>query len=213
MSPRESPPAVRIRKSADADLISIVDRRSSDPGHLHGHSFSHDRLVHAFLCRFRSYAVHPAHNMVRAGEKAGMVMVGQLVHGNLKRRSEHAGHVVPHGSHKVVRIPPEICPTLVAVLLHSGQEPGKRFHKCVIVHDTVPLISLEPVDRISIVFRQDQSVGIRALHFFSKTLPEHMIVFIAASQVCCNIQSPSVHIIRWRNPFLSYVHDILLKFR
>ena len=151
--------------------------------------------------------------MVRPGKETGMIMVGQLIHGDLKRRSEHTGHVVPHGAHKVVRISPQICPPLITVLLHSCQEPGERFHKCIIVHDAVPLISLQPVDRVAIVFCQDQRIGVCALHFFSETLPEHMVIFIAAAQIRCDVQSPSIHIIRRRNPFLSYVHYILLKFR
>ena len=88
---------------------------------------------------------HSSHPVVGSGQETGMVMVGQLIHGHLQRRRmktvSYDGSWRPR---KVLLISQQIIPVLIAVLLHTGQKPGQRLHKCIIVHHRIPLISLEP---------------------------------------------------------------------
>ena len=213
LSPRIGPPAVRVGKSAQAGLIAVINGRRAHPGKLDGHRLPEDRLVDALLRRFMPHMFGPAHDVVRPGQKPGMIMIGKLVHRHLQGRREHARHKMPHGAHEVVRIPPQVGPALVAVLLHAGQEPGQRLHERIIVHHAVPFIPLEPVHGIPVMLRQDNGLRIGALHFLSEAFPEHMVILIAAAQVRGHIKPPPVHIVGRRNPFLSDIHYILLKLR
>ena len=212
-TPRIGSSIVRICKPTQAHFVSIVNRRSSYPCHLNCHRFSHNRTVDSFLRSLRSHMFGAADNMIRTGQESGMIMIGQLVHCHLQRRCKHACHKVTHRTYKIIRISPQICPAFIAVFLHSGKEPCQRLHKRVIVHDTVPLVTLEPFNRISVMLCQDQCIRIRLFYLFSETFPKHVVIFIAAPQICSYIQPPPVYIIGRRYPFPSDVHYILLKFR
>ena len=117
-----------------------------------------------------------------------------------------------HSSDKSLTVAIKVFPVLITVLLHSGEEPGYRLHKSVVVHNCIPLITKKPALRISVVFRKDHRIGIGFFYRLSELFPEVMVKFIAVAQICCHIQSPSIYIIRRRNPFPAYVKDCLTKF-
>ena len=60
MSPRIGSSVIRICKSTDTSLITIIYRRSSDPGHLHNNRFTHNRFIHILVRSFRSQMFHTA---------------------------------------------------------------------------------------------------------------------------------------------------------
>ena len=64
MSPRIGSSVIRICKSTDTSLITIIYRRSSDPGHLHNNRFTHNRFIHILVRSFRSQMFHTA-NVLR----------------------------------------------------------------------------------------------------------------------------------------------------
>ena len=145
MPPWVSPPVIRIGKTANTCLISIINSRRAGPCHLYHHSFTQHRFIYAPVCRLRPKGIRPADLMVRSGKKPRMVMIRQLVHRHQKRRHGKGCTVMPHRSPKVVRIAPHILSVVVTVLLHPRQKPGHRFHKGVIIHDRIPLLALQPV--------------------------------------------------------------------
>ena len=120
-------------------------------------------------------------------------------------------HMCFHSTDKRITISIEILSVLITMLLHACQEPGQRFHKSIIVHNSIPFISLKPSFRISIMFCQNNCIGICFFYRFPEIFPELMVKFIAVSQICCYIQSPSIYIVRRRNPFLSYMQNIVIK--
>ena len=116
-----------------------------------------------------------------------------------------------HRIHKMVCISEKIAAIFITVFLHPGQKPGDRLHKCIVIHNAVPFIALQPVTRISIVLGKDQCMWICFFYCLTKFLPKFMIVLIASSKVCRNIQSPAVYIIRRWNPFLCDTKNILFQ--
>ena len=82
-----------------------------------------------------------------------MVMVGQLIHGDQRRLGLHPAHVIEHGTEEALTIPIKRSIVAVAVLFHPCQEPGKRLHKCIIIHDGIPLVALQPLPRVTIMLR------------------------------------------------------------
>ena len=105
-------------------------------------------------------------------------------------------HMMCHRPDKVIDVTEKFFSGLITVLFHSCQKPCDRLHECIIVHDGIPLVTFKPVARIPVMFRKDQCIRIRIFHGCSEFLPEIMVIFIAASQICCHIQTPSIYIIR-----------------
>ncbi len=60
-------------------------------------------------------------------------------------------HMVVHRAEKAVPIPIQALIIAVAVFLHARQEPGERLHERIVVHDGIPLVSLQPSAGIAIV--------------------------------------------------------------
>ena len=101
-----------------------------------------------------------------------------------------------HSAPEAVRIAEKVFPIIVAVLLHSRQEPCHRLHKRIIVHDGVPFISLQPVARISVMLRQNDSLRVRFLYCLAELLPEIVVVLLTVSEIRRNVQSPAIGIER-----------------
>ena len=112
-----------------------------------------------------------------------------------------------HRPDKGLTVAIKVLPVLITVLLHSGQEPGYRLHKSVIVHNCIPLIAAKPAFRISVVFCKDHCIRIGFFYCPPELFPEVMVKIIAVAQICSYIQSPAVYVIRRRNPFSAHIKD------
>ena len=200
-SPRIGPSVIRIRESTNARLITIIYGRCSDPCHLHDNRFTHNRFIYIFICGFRSQMFYTANHVVRSRKESRMIMVRKFVHRYLQWRGQHIRHMMCHRPDKVIDVTEKFFSGLITVLFHSCQKPCDRLHECIIVHDGIPLVTFKPVARIPVMFRKDQCIRIRIFHGCSEFLPEIMVIFIAASQICCHIQTPSIYIIRRWYPF------------
>ena len=121
-------------------------------------------------------------------------------------------HMRLHCSDKRITVSIKILSIFITVFFHSGQEPCHRLHERIIVHDRIPLISLQPSFRTSIMFCKNQCFRIRFLDRFTEIFPELVIKLIAVSQICCHIQSPAIHIIWCRHPLLCHFQDIIIQF-
>ena len=139
-------------------------------------------------------------------------MIGKLIHSCHERRPIEAGHMILHCPDKAVTVSIHALIVFVAVLLHSGEEPGHRLHKGVIIHDGIPLVSFQPGPCISVMLCQNNGIGICFLYIFSEIPPELMIVRVTVSQISRHIQTPAVCIIRRGNPFSSYMHNVIIQF-
>ena len=209
MSPRICPTIVRIRKSDDAGLITVIQGRSSDKSHLDQNCFPHDRYDDTLAGCLGAELRDAADNVIRSGKESRMVVVVQFVHCAEKRRTHKAGHMVPHGTGKYLSVAEQILSELVTVLLHACKEPGYRLHERVIVHDGVPLVPSEPFACIAIVFGKNERVRVDRFDRFSEFPPEIMIVILRMAQISSDVKPPSVDIVRRGSPFLSYAQDII----
>ena len=99
------------------------------------------------------------------------------------------------------------------MLFHSGQEPGYGLHKRVIVHHSIPFPAVQPVRGIPVMLGNDQGVRIGGFHPFPEILPEFVVALLAVSQVCRDIQPPSVNAVRRGHPFLGNLQDLFPQFR
>ena len=153
----------------------------------------------------RPHIPQTSYNLVRPGKKAGMVVVGKLVHGRENRICLHPAHVVIHCSEKRLSIAVKSAVITVAVLLHPCQKPGHGLHKRIIIHNGIPLIPLKPAGGIAIVLCQDQNLRIYFLYSLSKHLPERMVILCRMPQVSRHIQTPAVYAVRRGNPFFCHI--------
>ena len=117
-----------------------------------------------------------------------------------------------HSADKALFISQKILPVGVTVLLHTGQKPGDRLHKGIIIHHRIPFIPLKPGAGVPVMLRQNQRIRIRLLHRFSESFPEIMIKSTAVSQIRGNIQTPAVNI-KFPHPIAAHLAEILLYFR
>ena len=138
-------------------------------------------------------------------------MIGQLIHGRIKCRHMKCPHMSLHSPNKGITVSIKVIPALITVLLHARQEPGQRFHKGIVVHNRIPLIPLQPALRISVMLCQNDRIGICLLYSFPEILPELMVKFVAVPKICRHIQSPSIYIIRRRNPLLTNLQNLIIQ--
>jgi hypothetical protein len=138
-----------------------------------------------------------------------MIMIGKLVHGNLERRCRKTCHMVPHSPHKAIRISIQVPTVIIAMLLHARKEPCYWLHKSIIVHYRVPFLSIQPIPRASIMLGKNNSIWICLSYSFTKLFPKMMIKFRTMPQVRGNVQTPSIRVIRRRNPFSCNPKDII----
>ena len=212
MSPRVSSPVIRIRPAAQPSLVAVVKGRRPGPCHLYHHRFPEHTVTDPLGSRLRSHSGNPAHGLVCPGQETGMIVVRKLIHGHHDGRHLHPAHMIIHSPEESFSIAIEMAVILIAVLLHSGQEPCDRFHKCIVIHNGIPFISLKPAVGISIMLRQNQRLRIRLFYGLPELLPEIMVKLTAVSQVRRHIQTPSVHAVRRRNPFPCNIQNIFLQF-
>ena len=117
-----------------------------------------------------------------------------------------------HRLNEIIGIAAKFHSIFITVFFHSRQEPCDRLHKRIIVHHSIPLISLKPFTRITIMLRQNNGIWICRFYGLSELFPKFMIVFIAMSQICCNIKSPAINIIWRRHPFFPNGKNIIFQF-
>ena len=134
---------------------------------------------------------------VGSRKESGMVVVGQLIHGHIYRWSKESGHVIVHRALERVIITQKVTAELVTVLLNTAEEPCDRLHKRIVVHDSIPLISLQPALRITVVLRQNNGIRISLFYISPELPPELVIVLRGMSQIRSHVKSPSIRIV-WR---------------
>ncbi len=105
----------------------------------------------------------------------------------------------------------QVFPVLLAVLLHSRQEPGHGLHKRIIIHNRVPLIALQPGGCVPVMLRIYHSLRVCFLHVAPEIFPEPMVKLRRQPQIRCHIQTPSVYVIRGRNPLPGNPHNVIVK--
>ena len=125
-----------------------------------------------------------------------MVVVGQLIHGHVYRWSQESGHVIVHRALERVIITQKVTAELVAVLLNTAEEPCDRLHERIVVHDSIPLISLQPALWITIVLSQNYRIRICLFNISPELPPELVVVLWGMSQIRSHVKSPSICIIR-----------------
>ena len=138
-------------------------------------------------------------------------MVGKFIHGALQRWCQKACHIMLHSTFKVLKLSDIFRFKIITVFLHSGKEPCHRLHKSIIVHNCIPLVSTQPVSRVAVMFCQNHCLWVGFLYGITEFSPELMVIFRTVSQICRNIQSPAIGIIRWRNPFCSHMKNIIMQ--
>ena len=213
VSPWISPAVVGIRKSRQPRFIPVIDGRSPGPCHLNEHCLAHDLHVSALKGCRTAQALDSPHDAVGARQEPGMVMVGELVHADPQRRFRQG--IPVHSS----RFSPERCGITVevlspgiAVFFHPGEKTCQWFHEKLVVHDGVPLFSLQPFLGIRIVFRQNDSLRIGLLHSLPEAFPELMVKGGGIAEVRGDIQPPAVRAIGRRDPFFPDPYDLPAEF-
>ena len=212
MPPWISPSIIRISKSADPGLIPVINRRRTRPRHLNDYRFPHDGYINALIGCLCPQGIRPSHLLVGSGKESGMVMVGKFIHCYMERGGGEAGHMMVHCPYKAVCIAVQVAPVIVAVLLHTCQEPCHRLHKGIVIHDRIPLFTVEPFPWRTIMLCQHYGIGICLPDSPSEFSPEIMVIFRTVSQIGCHIQTPSVCIIWGWHPFGCNPHYILKEF-
>ena len=111
--------------------------------------------------------------------------------------------MIGHGIKKSLSITFQSLVSRIGMFLHASKEPCYRFHKGIIIHDGIPLISLKPPERITIMLRKYHGIGISLFYHLSESLPEQMIIITGVAKISCNIKTPAINIVRRADPFLS----------
>ena len=211
MAPWIRPAVVRIRKATDACLISVVNRRCPRPCHLHDDRLAHHLRAHVFARRIAAKMLHTSNVMIRTRQKTGMIVIRKLVHSHLQGRPEEGCHMIHHCSFEAVRIAEHPLLVIIAVLFHTGKKPGQRLHKSVVVHDSIPLIAMQPASRIPIVLCQNNRIRVCLFDHLPEFSPEFMVVLLTLSKVCRHVQSPAIHIKRRGDPFCRNVQYVFFQ--
>ena len=132
---------IRIGESTHACLIPIINRRCARPCHLNNNCFPENPKVDAILCGFRSMGFHTSHGSVGPRKKSRMIVVGQFIHRTLQLGCLETCHKVAHSSLKIIHLSLFLRDILVTVFFHSCQKPCQRFHKGIVIHDCIPLVT------------------------------------------------------------------------
>ena len=175
MAPGIGPAVVRIGPAHLPSLIGIIHGRRAGPGHLDGDSFPENTFVDTGTGSTGAEGRVAADHPVGTGQEAGMVMVGQFIHGTDEGRVFETRHFILHDTEEGGTVLVQVIPVGIGVFFHAGKEPGNRLHKGIIVHDRIPFTAIQPGGRISIVFRDDQRIGVDRLDPFPESLPELMV--------------------------------------
>ena len=116
-------PVIGIGEAAHTGLVAVVDGGRPRPGHLQQHRLFEYGFAHVFLRRVRPKSPTRPTFRFRPGEKTGMVMVGQLVHGRYQRRMSEAAHVMLRGTAEAFPHRPTGRRCGHRCVFHAGQEP------------------------------------------------------------------------------------------
>ena len=136
--------AVRIGKATNTCFITIIKCRCSRQSHLNNYSLTQYCLIDILTSCFRCSIANSSYPAIRSGQKSGMIMIIQFIHGCFQRLTVELSGLIGNRINKHICISQQILSKLVTVFLHSRQEPGYRLHKGIIVHNCIPLISLQP---------------------------------------------------------------------
>ena len=136
-----------------------------------------------------------------------MIVITELVHGAHEGRPGEMGHLVLHDAEEGGAVLKKIIAIGIGMLFHTGQEPGDRFHESIIVHHGVPLPAVEPGSRISIVFRENDSIGIDGFNTGVELPPEPVIELGTVAQVRRHVETPAVNTVGRREPFFGDAED------
>jgi hypothetical protein len=139
-----------------------------------------------------------------------MIMIGQLIHRDFQRVLIKPRHMVAQRTSKCIWISKQVTAELITVLLHTGQKPCNRLHKCIVVHNGIPLIAQKPCLWITIMLRKDQCIWICFLHSCPEITPETMVKLFSITKVGSHVQTPAIHVVRRRNPFFTDTHNIFI---
>ena len=209
-APGIGPAAVWIREAGQAGLVPVVDGRGPGPGHLEQDSQPHDLHTNVLVRRVRSQGLRPPDDPVGPGQKAGVVVVGEFVHADPESGVGHrALSAVQDGLPEGVRVAVALIEPAVAVFFHAGQEGGHRFHEELIVHDGVPLVPLQPLPGVLVVFRQYDGVGIGLPDRLPEPLPEEVVELLRGPQVRGDVQPPAVRVVGRGDPFAPDLQDVI----
>ena len=202
MSPGIGPAVVRVGEAPDTGLVAVIDGRSPGPGHLQQDGLPHDLHAHIFHGRIEPQILGPADYAVGPGQEAGVVVVGELVHADPE---DIAGQGLLAGPQdrlpEGVRIAVALLVPAVAVFFHAGEEPCHGLHEELVVHDRVPLVALQPLPGIHVVFRDDDRLRVGLLDGLAEALPEAVVEFFGIAQVRGHVQAPAVRAVGRGDPF------------
>ena len=98
------------------------------------------------------------------------------------------------------------------MFFHTCKKEAYRLHKSIIVHYRIPLLTVKPHVRISVMLCQNYDIRIDFFNFFPELCPKPVIKLFGVSEVCGNIKSPTVYIIRRTDPLSSYSKYLVNKF-
>ena len=209
-APGIGPAVVRVGESSHSRFVPVINRRGSRPGHLQQHRLAHDLHAHVFHSSCRAQILQPADHTVCAGQKARVIVVGQLVHADLKGRRRKGFLAGAEGSSpENLRVAVALLIAGIAVFIHSGEEKSHRFHEELVVHDGIPLVSLQPFPGIHIVFRDDDRFGVGLLDSLAEPFPENMVEGLGIAQIRRHVQTPAVSAVRRGHPLAGDPKDIL----
>ena len=209
VTPRVRAAAVRLGPAGHTGFVTVVEGRCARPGHLHHRTQTIDCLRNAGICSGRAARSDAADGLVRARHETAVVMIRELVHRAENRVLRHPGHVVEDRVEEHLTIPAHRLVFRVGMLLHAGQEPGHRLHEGVVVHDGIPLVALQPAERVAVMLGEDDGVRVRFLDHHAEPLPEHVVVGRGVSEVGGDIETPAVDIIWRTHPLASDLEDRL----
>ncbi len=211
VAPRVRTAAVRLGPAGHAGFVAVVEGRCARPGHLHHRPQTIECRGNANIRSGRTARADAADGLVCPRHKAAVVMIRELVHRAENRVLRHAGHMVEDRVEEHLTVPAHRLVFRVGVLLHTGQEPGHRFHEGIVVHDGIPLVTLQPAERVAVVLGEDDGLRIRFFHHHAELLPEHVVVGRGVAEIGGDIETPAIDIIWCTHPLASDLEDRFCK--
>ena len=140
-SPWERAATIRLCPAVHADFIPIEERRCTGPSKKQ-HCPQSEKCKIYTEPRFILILFDTPHSSVCSRQKAGMIMIGKLIHAGIQCIFRKMHHIVAHGIEEQLPVSELLRHCTVRVLLHPRKKPAYRLHKSIVVHNTVPLCSL-----------------------------------------------------------------------
>ncbi len=136
-------------------------------------------------------------------------MVREFIHCCSQRWRLHPAHIAEHGFHEFPAVLIQGILPHIAVFLHPCEEPGKRLHKRIIIHHSIPLIAFQPRRRVPVMFGNNEGFRIRRFYCAPEIAPEAVVCLLRMPQISRHIQPPAVNAVRRLKPFFSNPEYIL----